>query len=122
MQALVVGIQIVVALFLIFVVLIQPGNKGGLSAAFGGGGGESFFGARGANALLSKITLICAVLFMACNLFLSFKSSSTSVFDTSKVSVEDVKKSSVENPPKAAEEIAPAVENENKEDDVNSNP
>jgi preprotein translocase subunit SecG len=70
----VIALQVVVALFLILVVLLQPGNRGGVSAAFGGAGGDTVFGARGANTFLAKLTFGAAVLFMVCNLILSFMS------------------------------------------------
>jgi len=70
----VIALQVVVALFLILVVLLQPGNRGGVSAAFGGAGGDTVFGARGANTFLAKLTFGAAVLFMVCNLVLSFMS------------------------------------------------
>lgn len=76
MLAFVIVLQVIVALFLIMVVLLQPGNRGGASAALGGAGSDTVFGARGANTFLSKITFGAAVCFMATNLALSFMSSS----------------------------------------------
>ena len=74
MLALLIVLQIFVALFLILVVLLQPGNRGGASAAFGGAGSDTAFGSRGANSLLSKVTFGAAALFMICNLVLSLLS------------------------------------------------
>lgn len=68
-------VQVVVALFLILVVLLQPGNKGGVGAALGGAGGDTVFGGRGANTFLAKLTLGAAVLFMFGSFTLSFLSS-----------------------------------------------
>lgn len=68
-------VQVVVALFLILVVLLQPGNKGGVGAALGGAGGDTVFGGRGANTFLAKLTLGAAVLFMLGSFTLSFLSS-----------------------------------------------
>lgn len=76
MLAFVIVLQVLVALFLILVVLLQPGNRGGASAALGGAGSDTVFGARGANTFLSKITFGAAVCFMATNMALSFMSSS----------------------------------------------
>jgi preprotein translocase subunit SecG len=75
MLAFVIVLQVVVALFLIMVVLLQPGNRGGASAALGGAGSDTVFGARGANTFLSKITLGAAVCFMVTNFALSYMSS-----------------------------------------------
>jgi preprotein translocase subunit SecG len=78
MLAFVIVLQILVALFLIGVVLLQPGNRGGASAALGGAGSDTVFGARGANTFLSKITFGAAVCFMVTNFALSYMSSTTS--------------------------------------------
>lgn len=76
MLAFVVVLQVIVALFLILVVLLQPGNRGGASAALGGAGSDTVFGGRGANTFLSKITFGAATLFMITNFALSFMTSS----------------------------------------------
>lgn len=76
MLAFIVTLQVLVALFLIGVVLLQPGNRGGSAAALGGAGSDSVFGARGANTFLSKLTFGAALCFMITNLALSFMSSS----------------------------------------------
>lgn len=83
MLAFVVVLQVLVALFLIMVVLLQPGNRGGASAALGGAGSDTVFGARGANTFLSKITFGAAILFMVTNLIISMMSSANekTVFD-----------------------------------------
>jgi preprotein translocase subunit SecG len=58
-------IHVIVALFMIFVVLVQGGNQGGVSAALGGGSNAgSAFGASGATSLLGKLTYSAAVVFM----------------------------------------------------------
>lgn len=74
MLALLIVLQVIVAIFLILVVLLQPGNKGGMSAALGGAGGETVFGGRGANTFLSKLTFAAAAVFMITSVSLSFKS------------------------------------------------
>lgn len=75
-------LHVLVAFFMILVVLLQPGNRGGVSAALGGAGGETVFGGRGANTFLTKLTFVAAVLFMLTNLSLSFLSTpDTSAMD-----------------------------------------
>lgn len=82
MLTFVVVLHVVVSLFLIGVVLLQPGNKGGVGAALGGAGGSTVFGGRGANTFLAKLTSAAAVLFMVTNFSLVyFSSKSGSVFD-----------------------------------------
>ncbi len=81
-----VVLQVIVAIFMILVVLLQPGNRGGASAALGGAGGDTVFGGRGANTLLAKITFGAAIVFMVSNFTLSFMSMPPkSVLDTAAV-------------------------------------
>ncbi len=76
MLAFVIVLQVLVALFLIGVVLLQPGNRGGASAALGGAGSDTVFGGRGANTFLSKLTFGAAVCFMLTNIAISYMFSS----------------------------------------------
>jgi|SRR5579872_5209863 len=64
-------VHIIVCLFLIVVVLLQSGNAGDISAAFGGQGSQAAFGPRGAATALSKATTACAVIFMLTSVTLS---------------------------------------------------
>jgi preprotein translocase subunit SecG len=64
-------VYVVVSLFLILVVLLQTGKRADLAGAFGGGGSQTAFGARGAATVLAKATTIAAVLFMITALALS---------------------------------------------------
>jgi preprotein translocase subunit SecG len=80
MTAFLVVLHVLVSLFLVLFVLLQPGTRGGVGAAFGGGGGQTVFGGRGANTFLAKLTGGAAVIFMLTSISLSFfGSSSTSV-------------------------------------------
>lgn len=74
-------LHILVAIFMIFVILLQPGKEDGMGAALGGGGGaaSTAFGGRGAESFLSKITAGCAVVFFLTSLGLSFVGTKTSV-------------------------------------------
>ena len=56
MIALLVTIHIIISIFLILVVLVQQGKGADLAGAFGGGGSQTAFGARGATTLLHKLT------------------------------------------------------------------
>lgn len=75
MSILITIVHIVVAVILILVVLLQTGKRADLAGAFGGGGSQTAFGARGAATALSKITTWAAVLFMVTSLALSILSS-----------------------------------------------
>ncbi len=64
MSLLVTLLHIVVCFILIVAVLLQSGKAADLAGAFGGGGSQTVFGPRGAGTLLSKVTTICAIIFM----------------------------------------------------------
>src|SRR3984893_4509594 len=76
MFAFIVTIHVVVSVFIIFVILLQPG-KGDAMAAFAGGGGSAntVFGGRGSVTFLSKVTTVCAIIFMVTSLTLAWRSS-----------------------------------------------
>lgn len=84
MTTFVVVLHVLVSLLLVLTVLLQPGNKGGMGAAFGGGGGGTVFGGRGANTFLAKLTAGSAFVFMLTSFSLVYLSSrETSAFDRS---------------------------------------
>jgi preprotein translocase subunit SecG len=68
---LIVAIHILVCFFIILVVLLQSGQSGDISAAFGGQGSQTAFGPRGAASALSKATTWSAVAFMLTSIALS---------------------------------------------------
>ncbi len=78
MTAFLVVLHILVCLFLVLFVLLQPGARGGVGAAFGGAGGQTVFGGRGANTFLARLTAGAAVVFMITSITLSFFGSSSS--------------------------------------------
>jgi preprotein translocase subunit SecG len=67
-------IHVIVSVVLILVVLLQTGKRADLAGAFGGGGSQTVFGARGAASALSRATTICAIVFMLTSLALSIMS------------------------------------------------
>ena len=52
----VIVVYVFVCFFLILVVLLQQGKGADIAGAFGGGGSQTAFGARGATTLLHKLT------------------------------------------------------------------
>ena len=51
-----IALYVFVCFFLILVVLLQQGKGADIAGAFGGGGSQTAFGARGATTLLHKLT------------------------------------------------------------------
>jgi preprotein translocase subunit SecG len=79
MTVFLIVLHVLVCVFLILFVLLQPGARGGVGAAFGAGG-QTVFGGRGANTFLAKLTAAAAVVFMITSISLSyFVSKSSSV-------------------------------------------
>ena len=74
MYGLILVIHVLVALFLIIVILLQ-GGRGGLGETLGGAAAQSLFGG-GANTVMTKVTAICAALFMVTCLSLAVLSTS----------------------------------------------
>lgn len=72
-------VHVLLCVFMIFVILLQPGKDAGMGSALGGGAATSAFGGRGAVTFLSKVTGICAALFFLTSLGLSFVGLKTSV-------------------------------------------
>lgn len=71
MVILITIVHVIVCVFLAVVVLLQSGKAADLSAAFGGQGSQTVFGARGSATVLSKATTVAAALFMVTSLSLS---------------------------------------------------
>ncbi len=71
METLIQIVHVLVAFFMIFVVLIQGGNQGGIGAAFGGGNSSGVFGATGATSILGKMTYGAAIIFMITSISLT---------------------------------------------------
>ena len=69
-------LYVLVCLFLILVVLLQPG-RGGVGGAFGGGSSQTVFGGSGAGNFLTRLTSISAALFMILSASLAYMSSSS---------------------------------------------
>ncbi|HTK28393.1 MAG TPA: preprotein translocase subunit SecG [Vicinamibacterales bacterium] len=57
-------LYVLVCFILLMVILLQQGKGGDMASAFGGGGSQTAFGARGSATVLSKATTVFAVLFM----------------------------------------------------------
>ena len=67
-----IAIQVLSALLIIGLVLLQHGKGADMGAAFGSGASGSLFGASGSSNFLSKFTGIAAAVFFTSTLALSF--------------------------------------------------
>lgn len=71
---LVLVVQLLAAVAMIGLVLIQHGKGADMGASFGSGASGSLFGATGSANFLSRSTAVCATLFFACTLAVSYLS------------------------------------------------
>jgi preprotein translocase subunit SecG len=71
----VIALHVIVSVFLMFVILLQPGKGDAMAALGGGGSSTSVFGGRGSVTFLAKVTEICAAIFMITSLTLAYRSS-----------------------------------------------
>ena len=65
-------VQILSAVVMIGLVLIQHGKGADMGASFGSGASGSLFGATGSANFLSRSTAVCAGVFFVCTLALAF--------------------------------------------------
>ena len=72
MMNLVLLLQLVAAVAMIGLVLMQHGKGADMGAAFGGGSSGSLFGATGSANFLSRSTAVAATLFFVCTLVLAY--------------------------------------------------
>jgi protein translocase SecG subunit len=61
---------VIVCILLIFIVVITPSSEGGMAAAFGGMGSDSFFGTK-AHQHINKFMIFLAVGFLALAVFIN---------------------------------------------------
>ena len=71
---LVLVLQLLAALAMIGLVLVQHGKGADMGASFGSGASGSLFGATGSANFLSRSTAVCAAIFFVCTLALAFMS------------------------------------------------
>src|SRR5512142_2263992 len=65
-------VQLLAALAMIGLVLIQHGKGADMGASFGSGASGSLFGATGSANFLSRSTAVCAAIFFVCTLALAY--------------------------------------------------
>ncbi len=109
--------QVLIALSIIGLVLIQHGKGADAGAAFGGGASGTVFGSRGSGNFLSRTTAILAALFFANSLFLAWMTAHPTDSATESIIPAAVSETSDSKPapsvpsdvPQAAESDAPAA-------------
>lgn len=81
----VLAVQMLAALGMIGLILVQHGKGADMGAAFGSGGSGSLFGASGSANFLSRTTGILAALFFVCTLLLAYFGNATNPRTSSSV-------------------------------------
>ena len=71
---LILVLQLLSALVMIGLVLVQHGKGADMGASFGSGASGSLFGATGSANFLSRSTAVCATVFFVCTLALAYTS------------------------------------------------
>jgi preprotein translocase subunit SecG len=94
LQTIFLVLQVLVAISLIGLILIQHGKGADAGAAFGSGSSNTVFGSQGSGNFLTKTTAILAFVFLANSLGLAYisnqriQSSNTSLMDDATVIIE----------------------------------
>jgi len=78
-MTLILVLQLLTALVMIGLVLIQHGKGADMGASFGSGASGSLFGASGSANFLSRSTAVCATVFFICTLALAYFSAAGSI-------------------------------------------
>ncbi len=65
-------IQVLVAIALVLIVLLQTGRGSEIGAAFGSGASQTLFGSSGTSGFMTRLTTIVVVVFMLSSLFLAY--------------------------------------------------
>ena len=66
------AVQMIAAVTMIGLILVQHGKGADMGAAFGSGGSGSLFGASGSANFLSRTTAVLATVFFVCTLLLAY--------------------------------------------------
>ena len=72
LQTLILVVQVLSAIAVVALVLLQQGKGADMGAAFGSGSAGSMFGSAGSANAMSRATGVCAGVFFACTLALAY--------------------------------------------------
>lgn len=106
MFGLIIAMHILICIFLILVILIQPGKGYGLSETFGGTA-QTLFGTRSAT-FITRATAICATVFLITCLGIGIFSSKRSRSVMERVKIETPKKETAPVSANQVQETIPA--------------
>lgn len=109
LYSILVSVDVLIAVALIGLVLIQQGKGAGMGAAFGSGASGTVFGARGSASFLTRITAVLAALFFVNSIILAYLASHRPVTESVIETVPVVQEQKVEVPATAAD--IPGMEN-----------
>ncbi len=86
MYSILLVVHVIISLFLIAVILLQAGKGGGLADTFGGSQMQNLFGTK-STTVLTKLTAVCAIGFIATCISLAIISShqARSIVDNVKI-------------------------------------
>ncbi len=71
MESFVLTLHVILCVLLVFIILMQPGKGGDVSAAFGGGSSTQLFGAAGPGNFLTRGTGVIAFMFVVTSVTLA---------------------------------------------------
>jgi preprotein translocase subunit SecG len=106
---LLVVVQMLAAIAMIGLVLVQHGKGADMGASFGSGASGSLFGATGSANFLSRTTAVCASVFFVATLGLAMLSNGTSQREGADSSVLDRAAPAAVSASAAASAVAPAA-------------
>lgn len=72
MREIIIVIDVLAAIGLVVLVLLQQGRGADMGAAFGSGASQTLFGSRGTANFLTRTTAVLAVVFFVANLALAY--------------------------------------------------
>jgi preprotein translocase subunit SecG len=75
MYEIIIVIDVLAAVGLVGLVLLQQGKGADMGAAFGSGASQTLFGSRGTANFLTRTTAVLATIFFAANLLLAYMAS-----------------------------------------------
>lgn len=99
-------LHVFICIFLVCVILLQPGKADG-GITFGGSSSQTIFGSKGAGNFLTKTTSICALIFLLTSFILT--RSRIQRYEKSVIKNEPVSSAPLTPAPKADAPAAPAA-------------